>query len=148
MLGESLGYYFYYIITITIILVISIFTANTILTLSALSPDGLLLGHLLCYDHVTFKVSSKTLVSKIKLGGVQVPDSLSMWVAVKIMAPFLGTLNIRCRLKMAIQKGTIILTTTHIQFPHSFPVGSPLIPLKPLTSHIEDCLGYPTPLIV
>ena len=28
--------------------------------------------------------------------------------------PFLGTLNIRCRIIMGTQKGTIILTTTHI----------------------------------
>ena len=28
--------------------------------------------------------------------------------------PFLGTLNIRCRIITGIQKGTIILTTTHI----------------------------------
>ena len=28
--------------------------------------------------------------------------------------PFLGTLNIRCRIILGIQKGTIILTTTHM----------------------------------
>ena len=28
--------------------------------------------------------------------------------------PFLGTLNIRCRIMIGIQKGTIILTTTHL----------------------------------
>ena len=28
--------------------------------------------------------------------------------------PFLGTLNIRCRIIIGIQKGTIILTTTHL----------------------------------
>ena len=28
--------------------------------------------------------------------------------------PFLGTLNIRCRIIIGAQKGTIILTTTHI----------------------------------
>ena len=28
--------------------------------------------------------------------------------------PFLGTLNIRCRIIIRTQKGTIILTTTHI----------------------------------
>ena len=28
--------------------------------------------------------------------------------------PFLGTLNIRCRIMIGIQKGDIILTTTHI----------------------------------
>ena len=30
--------------------------------------------------------------------------------------PFLGTLNIRCRIMMGTQKGTIILTTTRIGF--------------------------------
>ena len=28
--------------------------------------------------------------------------------------PFLGTLNIRCRIIIGTQKGTIILTTTHV----------------------------------
>ena len=28
--------------------------------------------------------------------------------------PFWGTLNIRCRIIIGIQKGTIILTTTHV----------------------------------
>ena len=37
-----------------------------------------------------------------------------IWVVVKIMVPFLGTLNIRCRTIIGIQKGTIILTTTHM----------------------------------
>ena len=30
--------------------------------------------------------------------------------------PFLGTLNIRCRIIIGIQKGTIIVTTTHIPY--------------------------------
>ena len=30
--------------------------------------------------------------------------------------PFLGTLNIRCRIILRTQKGTIILTTTHITY--------------------------------
>ena len=30
--------------------------------------------------------------------------------------PFLGTLNIRCRIRIGIQKGTIVLTTTHMRF--------------------------------
>ena len=29
--------------------------------------------------------------------------------------PFLGTLNTRCRIIIGTQKGTIILTTTHIE---------------------------------
>ena len=37
-----------------------------------------------------------------------------MWVVVKIMAPFLGTLNIRCRILIRTQQGTLILTTTHM----------------------------------
>ena len=32
--------------------------------------------------------------------------------------PFLGTLNIRCRIIIGIQKGTIILTTTHMKITH------------------------------
>ena len=35
-----------------------------------------------------------------------------IWVVVKIMAPSWGTLNIRCRIIIRTQKGTIILTTT------------------------------------
>ena len=38
----------------------------------------------------------------------------SIWVAVKIMIPFLGTLKIRCRIMIGIQKGPTIWTTTHI----------------------------------
>ena len=34
------------------------------------------------------------------------------WVAVKIMVPFLGTLNNRCRAGCRTQKGTLILRTT------------------------------------
>ena len=37
-----------------------------------------------------------------------------IWVVVKIMVPFLGTLNIRCRIIIGTPKGTIILTTIHI----------------------------------
>ena len=38
----------------------------------------------------------------------------SIWVVVKVMVPFWGILNLRCRIIIGIQKGTIILTTTHI----------------------------------
>ena len=38
--------------------------------------------------------------------------------------PFLGTLNIRGRIIMGIQKGTTILTTTHIEFrDYRYPLG-------------------------
>ena len=37
-----------------------------------------------------------------------------MWVVVKMKVPFLGTLNNRCRIIMGTQKGTTILTTTHV----------------------------------
>ena len=37
-----------------------------------------------------------------------------IWVVVKIMAPFLGALNNRCRIIIGTEKGTLILTTTHI----------------------------------
>ena len=36
------------------------------------------------------------------------------WVVVKIMVPFWGTLNIKCRIILGIQKGAIILKTTYI----------------------------------
>ena len=36
-----------------------------------------------------------------------------IWVVVKIMGPFWGALNIRGRIIIGLQKGTIILTTTH-----------------------------------
>ena len=38
----------------------------------------------------------------------------TIWVVVKIKAPFWGTLNIRCRIIIGTQNGTLILTTTHI----------------------------------
>ena len=41
-------------------------------------------------------------------------DYRVIWVVVKIMVPFWGTLNVRGRSIIGIQKGTIILTTTHI----------------------------------
>ena len=37
----------------------------------------------------------------------------SIRVVVKIMAPFLGTLNNRCRIIIVTPKRTLILTTTH-----------------------------------
>ena len=37
--------------------------------------------------------------------------------------PFLGTLNIRCRMIIGTQKGTIILTTTHILCRYMDPLG-------------------------
>ena len=37
-------------------------------------------------------------------------------MVVKIVVPFWGTLNIRGRIIIGIQKGTIIFTTTHIVF--------------------------------
>ena len=38
--------------------------------------------------------------------------------------PFLGTLNNRCRIIIGTQKGTIILTTTHMRVPQRKSVGS------------------------
>ena len=35
------------------------------------------------------------------------------WLS-KLGVPFLGTLNIRCRIMLRTQKGTVILITTHI----------------------------------
>ena len=39
-----------------------------------------------------------------------------IWVVVNMLIPFWGTLNIRCRIRIGIQKGTRILTTTLMTF--------------------------------
>ena len=39
--------------------------------------------------------------------------------------PFLGTLNIRCRIIMGTQKGTIILTTTHVKGMYITDISTP-----------------------
>ena len=39
---------------------------------------------------------------------------IAIWVDVKTIIPFLGTLNTRCRTIIRIHKGTIILTTAHM----------------------------------
>ena len=48
------------------------------------------------------------------------PPNISRYVEIKggfqDYGPFLGTLNIRCRIRVGIQKGSIILITTHIGF--------------------------------
>ena len=41
--------------------------------------------------------------------------------------PFLGTLNIRCRIILRTQKGTVILTTTHISYDERGTAGRPKI---------------------
>ena len=46
--------------------------------------------------------------------GPGVRNAFNTFGVVKIMAPFLGTLNIRCRIMIGTQKGAIILTTTHL----------------------------------
>ena len=44
------------------------------------------------------------------------PVPCCAWVVVKIMVPlFLGILNTRCRIIIGIEKGTLILTTTHMK---------------------------------
>ena len=40
--------------------------------------------------------------------------------------PFLGTLNNKCRIIIRTQKGTIVLTTTHMDLPRSEPQSSVL----------------------
>ena len=50
--------------------------------------------------------------------------------------PFLGTLNIRCRIKIEIQKGTVILRTTHVALYYNLlvvgvGVNKALLPLYP-----------------
>ena len=50
-----------------------------------------------------------------RAGGPRQPShTLNKWVVVKIMVPFLGALNIRCRIIIGTQTGTIILTTTQV----------------------------------
>ena len=50
------------------------------------------------------------------LSGVKlIPLQSCIWVVVKIMVPFLGTLTNRCRIIIGTQKGAIILTTAHIK---------------------------------
>ena len=44
------------------------------------------------------------------------------------LVPFLGTLNIRCRIIIGTQNGTIILTTTHMTFSLPATVASSLNP--------------------
>ena len=39
-----------------------------------------------------------------------------MWVVLKIRVPLLGTLNNRCCIIIGTEKGTIILTTTHVYY--------------------------------
>ena len=41
------------------------------------------------------------------------------------MVPFWGTLNIRCRILIGIQKGSIILLTTHIRVQGLESCGTP-----------------------
>ena len=43
------------------------------------------------------------------------PKGKCMWVVVKIKVPFWGTLNNMCRIIIGTQKGTLILTTTHLE---------------------------------
>ena len=62
----------------------------------------------------------------IELGGSQLGSGriawwlCSTWVVVKTMVPLVvGSLNIECRIILRNQKGTIILTTTHVLGPSS-----------------------------
>ena len=45
--------------------------------------------------------------------------------------PCFGYPNIWCRIIIGIQKGTIILTTTHIPYPILYPLGSRDLPRRP-----------------
>ena len=49
--------------------------------------------------------------------------------------PFLGTLNIRCRIITGTQKGTIILTTTHVELVSLFTISTN----PDCTLHSHDC---------
>ena len=54
-----------------------------------------------------FPLSSSKMLDNEPLGSMAV---------VKIRVPFWGTLNIRCRIIIRTQKGTLILTTTHMVY--------------------------------
>ena len=52
--------------------------------------------------------------------------------------PFLGTLNLRCRIIIGNQKGTIILTTTHMDKELKISSSTPKHSL--FTGHIAACI--------
>ena len=59
--------------------------------------------------------------------------------------PFLGTLNIRCRIIIGTQKGTIILTTTHITIHGiaSRPVGESRVERRFGQGPVDPAQVYP-----
>ena len=50
-------------------------------------------------------------------GGSQPQDLPKSWGSCQNDGPFLGTLNIRSRIRIRTQRGTMILTTIHIRDP-------------------------------
>ena len=75
-------------------------------------------GIILC-NHVRLSLAARLHLSLPALPPACLPNATqqnlhkAIRVVVKIMVPFLGTLNIRFRIIIGIQKGTIILTTSH-----------------------------------
>ena len=63
-------------------------------------------------------------------------------MVVKTLVPFWGTLNIRCRIILGIQKGTIILTTTHLEGHGDLekvlitPLSHRITPIIPLLTYL------------
>ena len=69
-----------------------------------------------------------------------------IWVVVKIMAPFLGTQDVRCRIIIGTQKGTIILTTTHIYvdigvISGGFPLQHLAVQLRRFSRSLDQALA-------
>ena len=67
-----------------------------------------------CCKHVSFISADPSLLHNNAYSGPNV-KSLEIYMGgCQNAGPFLGALNIRCRITMGTQKGIIILTTTHI----------------------------------
>ena len=58
---------------------------------------------------------------RVLLGNPEVLEGSFYMGGCQSCDPFLGTLNIRCRIIIGIQKGIIILTTTHMVAPENPP---------------------------
>ena len=64
--------------------------------------------------------------------------------------PFSGTLNIRCRIITGIQKGTIILTTTHVKISiiRIPAVRFPFVVGGPIWVIVKIMVSYLIPIII
>ena len=83
-----------------------------------------------CAANATFAIAMASFHTCLYVGGGQ------------NCGPFLGTLNIRGRIIIGIQKGTVILTTTHISTADMLAVPSSGLNSQPRCRRLEE----PTPL--